>query len=82
MRRKTELAITYSLDEQGSIAAALAAERIPYQINTVHRNSPNFMGSSRVLGTYSQDLELSCEYIFYVSREDLLQARQALAHIG
>ena len=76
----SELTSTYSSEEQARVRSALAGRGIRYRHRTINRASPSAISPSRraYTGAYGEPQSLSCEYLFYVKRQDLDAARGAL----
>ena len=76
----SELTSTYSSEEQVRVRSALAGRGIRYRLRTINRASPSAIYPSRraYTGAYGEPQSLSCEYLFYVKRQDLDAARGAL----
>lgn len=70
------LTSTYSMKEQAAIRDKLSAHGIDYQVKVINRQCPFLFDSVRArTGTYGQNLDASCEYLFYVDRSDWEQAQ-------
>ena len=76
----SELTSTYSSEEQTRVRSALAGRGIRYKLRTVNRTSPSAISPNRraYTGAYGEPQSLSCEYLFYVKRQDLDAARGVL----
>lgn len=59
------------MEKQSKIREILSANGIDYKIRIIDRNSPSPFNSNRGrIGTFGQNLQLSCEYIIYVNKND------------
>ncbi len=73
---RKELTIAFSMKRQSEIREILRVNNIDYHIKTINRKSPSVFstGERARTGTYGENLELSCEYIIYVKKQDYEQA--------
>ena len=78
---RKELATAFSMQEQAKIQQILSDHHIEYTIKTVNRKSPSpfAAGSRAATGTLGENLETELEYIFYVNKDQLEQAKAALS---
>lgn len=73
---RRELTVTMDMRRQADIARALSKADIPYTIRTKDlQNAPLMGGSGRGhLGSFGVNQDFSCEYKFFVRREDYERA--------
>lgn len=78
---RKELTSTFSMAEQAKIREILLANQIDYTVKTVNRKSPSPLsaGSRASTGTLGENLQAELEYIFYVTKDQLEQAKSALS---
>ena len=74
---RRELAITFSMTEQGRIRDILNANKIDYRLKTISQ----YRDSRARTGTFGQNANSTYEYIFYVNKNDLSQAQAIIAGI-
>lgn len=74
---RAEVCTTYSMQEQSEIRNLLTQQGIDYSLKTIDRKSPSPMGSgSRArTGSFGEDPSKTCEYIFYVHKDDIEKAK-------
>jgi hypothetical protein len=73
---RKELCITFSMQEQSEIREKLKNNKIKYYLKTINRNSPSAFGDTRARSvTLGQKMELAYEYIFFIHKDDLAQAK-------
>lgn len=77
---RKEVCATYSIQEQSEIRTALAQQGIDYSLKIINRKSPSpmGMGTRGRTGSFGEDLNQMSEYIFYVHKNDIEQAKQAV----
>lgn len=74
---RRELTITFSKEEQAKICAVLDENKIKFQLKIINRNRlvmPDARGS--------EGNDRNIEYVFYVHKLYLLNAREAIAKLG
>ena len=73
---RKELTITYQMEKQAKIRAALSQGGIDYRVKVVNRKSPSALsaGTRARTGSFGENPALSYEYIFYVKRSDYAAA--------
>lgn len=78
---RKELTSTFSMAEQAKIREILSANQIDYTVKTVNRKSPSPLsaGSRASTGTLGENLQTKLEYIFYVTKDQLEQAKAVLS---
>jgi len=78
---RKELTITFDMKKQAEIRDLLALHKIPYTVNVINRKSPSPMaaGSRARTGTWSEDLTVAYEYIFYVKKTDYQKAADIIS---
>ena len=80
---RREAYVTMSMQKQAEVRDRLTAGGVAYILRTVNRNSPSPFYSSRArTGTFGQDAQLFCTYIFYVAKKDLRKAKLWLGGQG
>ena len=80
---RREAYVTMSMQKQAEVRDRLTAGGVAYILRTVNRNSPSPFYSSRArTGTFGQDAQLFCTYIFYVAKKDLRKAKLLLGGQG
>ena len=81
---RRELWITFDMEMQAKVRTALADRKIEYDLKVVNRNSPALSAQAshrNKVGTLGENLSASCEYIFYVKKEDYDEASQVLSAV-
>ena len=78
--KRQELIITYDLKRQSEIRDTLSQNGIKYYVKVINRKSPSpfTVGSRAKTGAFGEDLQLSYEYIIYVSKADYPKAKDII----
>ena len=73
---RKELISTFDLNEQAQIRNALSKSGIDYQIKTKDLTSPTPIstGTRERTGNFGINQDFTCEYTFYVKKEDFEKA--------
>ena len=79
---RRELCTTFSMKEQAMIREILTANKIDYVIKTLNRNSPSALSDTRArTGTFGQNKDYEHEYIIYVHKALLNDAKELIEKV-
>jgi hypothetical protein len=83
MFNRRELYTTFSMKEQANIREILTGNNIDYVVKTINRNSPSALSDTRArTGTFGQNKDYEYEYIIYVPKAMLNEAKELIGKIS
>ena len=77
---RTELLVTFSMEEQSRVCSRLAANGVDYQVKTVNPSARSYIGGSGRgrSGSFGIDHDAAYQYYIYVRSKDYERAAQLI----